>query len=319
MHATNPLIRGVSLLPVAFVLLLFAFEFYSYNFKFTLLLCASDDGSLSGWVQFRTALFNAAWLLAIWSYLRCTFADPGLVREEWHRLMDSEECTELGSKSMRPPITAAKYGWQPGRASHCSHCSKTRPERAHHCRVCGACVMRMDHHCPWVGNCVGFKNHKFFMLFNFYTSLACIIFALSAASVLKASLFGNGFARSGQLAGKKLSAAFGDGMYISMGGLVAVSFGIALMTIFCAHIFLGACNMTALEVAFSGQNPYNKGMWRNLQSLMGAPDLTWLLPVAPAKPLDDGMIYPLADWAANHELVRAIGRPISDKARSDDL
>jgi hypothetical protein len=34
--------------------------------------------------------------------------------------------------------------------------------------------MKMDHHCPWVNNCIGQFTQKFFILFCFYSLLACL-------------------------------------------------------------------------------------------------------------------------------------------------
>ena len=55
----------------------------------------------------------------------------------------------------------------------CRRCNAYKPRRAHHCSVCKRCIIKMDHHCPWVNNCVGIGNHKYFLLFVFYTFLSC--------------------------------------------------------------------------------------------------------------------------------------------------
>eukprot|EP00580_Thalassiosira_gravida_P005869 CAMPEP_0201654492 /NCGR_PEP_ID=MMETSP0493-20130528/45524_1 /ASSEMBLY_ACC=CAM_ASM_000838 /TAXON_ID=420259 /ORGANISM="Thalassiosira gravida, Strain GMp14c1" /LENGTH=471 /DNA_ID=CAMNT_0048131053 /DNA_START=1389 /DNA_END=2804 /DNA_ORIENTATION=- len=56
----------------------------------------------------------------------------------------------------------------------CRRCQAFKPPRAHHCSICKRCIVKMDHHCPWVNNCVGIGNHKYFLLFIFYTCLSCL-------------------------------------------------------------------------------------------------------------------------------------------------
>ncbi|KAI0062983.1 zf-DHHC-domain-containing protein [Artomyces pyxidatus] len=57
---------------------------------------------------------------------------------------------------------------------YCRRCQIVKPPRTHHCKSCGTCVMKFDHHCPWIGQCVGAQNHKFFMVFNFWTAWFCL-------------------------------------------------------------------------------------------------------------------------------------------------
>ena len=56
----------------------------------------------------------------------------------------------------------------------CRRCKSYKPYRAHHCSICQRCIIKMDHHCPWINNCVGIGNHKYFLLFIFYTSISCL-------------------------------------------------------------------------------------------------------------------------------------------------
>lgn len=57
----------------------------------------------------------------------------------------------------------------------CHKCNDNyKPPRAHHDSVTGRCIVKMDHYCPWVCNAVGALNHKFFVLFIFYTLLTSL-------------------------------------------------------------------------------------------------------------------------------------------------
>lgn len=72
---------------------------------------------------------------------------------------------------------------------YCKKCEAFKPSRAHHCSICRRCIVKMDHHCPWVNNCVGIGNHKFFILFIFWTNVVCSYALIMVLSMYSACVF----------------------------------------------------------------------------------------------------------------------------------
>ncbi|GJJ72342.1 hypothetical protein EMPS_04699 [Entomortierella parvispora] len=58
----------------------------------------------------------------------------------------------------------------------CRQCHLPKPERTHHCSICKKCILKYDHHCPWINNCVGHFNHRYFVMFLTYLTMACVYF-----------------------------------------------------------------------------------------------------------------------------------------------
>mmetsp|Transcript_4174 Transcript_4174/g.10031 ORF Transcript_4174/g.10031 Transcript_4174/m.10031 type:complete len:310 (+) Transcript_4174:52-981(+) len=282
MYAKKRWITGVSIIPMLAIVALFIFEWYAYNVIFVLSMSKRWEGDEMYLKFVRTVFFNVLWFLAAWSYARSALSDPGLIPDDWLKYMhELENLTTDGSAQER-------NGWSSRGASLCSHCNQKRPQRAHHCSICGRCVMRMDHHCPWIGNCVGFKNHKYFILMTFYGMLACAMFVLTAMPQLKGLLFGTPRIRGAlalELRGRSM-------MYFSLGAVLAASFCLALGALFLSHCWLLFTNLTSIEVGFFGRNPYSIGWMENAQQVMGSLDLSWVLPVPPAKPVSDGLSFP---------------------------
>ncbi|ODO08533.1 vacuolar protein [Cryptococcus wingfieldii CBS 7118] len=191
----------------------------------------------------------------------------------------------------------------------CSYCEIVKPSRTHHCRHCGTCVQQYDHHCVWVGQCVGWANHKFFVIFNFWTGCYCLFTMLLL--IITAS---------------KTSGI--DGQTVA---LVVVSglFGLFTITMFITHVMLITSGRTTVESYASRdqlerensllQKEYGY-LWHNLEKRkvrkrwkeewggtavderwkfggkmdmwreeMGPGPLGWIFPIG--KPLGDGQHY----------------------------
>ncbi|EFA78795.1 cell cycle regulator with zn-finger domain [Heterostelium album PN500] len=130
----------------------------------------------------------------------------------------------------------------------CNKCNELKPERAHHCSICKKCVLRMDHHCIWIGNCVGVFNHKYFVLFLFYSSISIIYFFLLL------------IARATQV----LSFQSDEN---------------SLPVIDLSHVIISGL---LLVNQVTPTKKYDKGLINNLSSVFGDFSFTWLLPVPPS-------------------------------------
>lgn len=271
-------------------IVVFLYEGVTYNVIFLgRVLPAMDKSSL---VLPFAALFNSFWILAVWSYLRAHAADPGSVPWRWQEFVK-----QVGDAL---PVAPARPEWQPGKATYCKKCEIPRPERAKHCKVCETCVLRMDHHCPWINNCVGFNNHKFFLLLGIYSGLACVValgtslpeLALCAAVVMhleegKSLTWGN--------EDKSLEVA--DIVAFLVFGVLALLVAVLLAPLLSTHLPLAMQNITSIEDNYENMpNPFDQGgASANLAQLFGAFGPDWFFPIAPWRPLTDGVSFERCD------------------------
>lgn len=240
-------------------------------------------------------LFNFTWLMAMWSYIQTAFTDPGTPKcPEWQ---DWSRVREGLAKSVDQD--GKKMGWAPGKPSWCAICRRERPERAHHCSSCGCCILRMDHHCPWIGSCVGWRNHKYFLLLNWWTSLSCLCFLLSMTGprLLEALEIAPGSFSTGSL-------------LLMVAVLMIVIFLLLTGILFCISLHLAMRNITTIEDFFSGENPYMfDSSIKNLTQLLGPPGVRWLVPVPCACRPCDGTSFPLASEVIDR-MASGYGTPV---------
>jgi len=243
--------------PVLMTLGLYSGLYYSFVTGY---LMVEEGLSWGGLVGFH-------WIMGmgLWAYVQAILTDPGSVPATFELTRAPED--------PRPAETLNESDYQATRPSLCDKCNRHRPPRAHHCSGCQRCILRMDHHCPWVGNCVGLRNHKFFLLFLFYTSLTLLASGCCCGSVL---------IREDGIGSWQLVTN-------TLGGLVLFS---ALAGLCMFHFYMLISNRSSLEMRSSGYNVFDTGHWhKNFTQLFGTDYTTWLVPVQ-GKGTSDGSDYP---------------------------
>jgi len=274
MPAQDKTASCVAAVGVGFVLFTFFGEWWIYHVVCTPELC---------WAM----LFNPVFILAIWSYLATVLTDPGSDActewKKWNMWREAQNPPRLGAPAEESSGPQAR-GWKPGEATWCTLCGRERPERAHHCRQCGHCVLRMDHHCPWVGGCVGWRNHKYFLLMNWWSFWTCLVFLVSLRHPSTMQAIG---AIDMVIEGSEYGAVLLVGV-MSAGTFMFVTGGM-----FASSLWMASKNITIVEEAFKGDNPYRlPSSLDNLRQLFGPLDWQLFVPLPPKTPLS-GTSFPL--------------------------
>ena len=209
------------------------------------------------------------------------FATGCYIGEMYSSIMNSEYVfVALYSLCFIPPLflaiwsyfrTVFAYVWLPPNIEDytefktCTKCGHQKPERCHHCSLCNACVLKMDHHCPWLGTCVGFKNHKFFILFLFWSMIGTICMIVFPVIILAVHFFID-----------QIFSLFDIIHFIQ--AFIGFSFLWASLLMLHMHIQLAMTNSTTLEQENDGcfisekkrtRNLYDLGNKRNLQLMFG--------------------------------------------------
>mmetsp|Transcript_42917 Transcript_42917/g.80064 ORF Transcript_42917/g.80064 Transcript_42917/m.80064 type:complete len:292 (-) Transcript_42917:50-925(-) len=263
MHSDHLVARCVAAFTVTIVLGIFVAEWFAYHFY-------TKPPPL--WV----AVFNATWFLAVWSYVQTVFTNPGTPSspewQDWAKARQGNRSIEQWRKDAEEEAAAEPHmprTWSPGKPSWCRTCRAEKPERAHHCSSCGCCILRMDHHCPWIGTCVGWRNHKYFLLLNWWCFWACVCFVTSMTrpTMLDAVSMAPG----------NLSL---DSLLLMLAILGILIFTLLTGILFIVSMWAAMRNGTTVEDYYVGDNPYCLPTYmENLTQLLGHPGLRWLVPV----------------------------------------
>mmetsp|Transcript_66782 Transcript_66782/g.149984 ORF Transcript_66782/g.149984 Transcript_66782/m.149984 type:complete len:379 (+) Transcript_66782:143-1279(+) len=292
----------VKFLPVAFVWSIILGLYLIY----TVFHCAPKlwgTPDQHNWAVFELVIFNIVTGLLVCCYLACIVVHPGSIPEKdedpsWEYLPHQEQ--PLGLEGGALSLQEAKRS---GDRRHCKWCAKYKPDRCHHCRVCRQCILKMDHHCPWIYNCVGFRNHKYFFLLLFYTSIAChIIVWTMLETVRRATNPATPFMTM-------FLVLFGETLASFLGILVTVFFGFHIWLMLKAMTTIEFCEKSMKRTRYDA-SAYDRGVLGNIQAVLGDEWMFWLLPCS--APAGRGLSFVTEDMRLTKDM--EVGRGVRRRA-----
>ena len=130
------------------------------------------------WGTLHGLLFTFLFSLCIFSHLKATLSNPGILPlsrtpldfSDLHENTDNTAVNTFFIVNMKQFVLIRIFFIKKTEGyTVCTKCEIYRPSDAHHCKVCKRCVRKRHHHCQWINNCVGELNQKYFIQFVFYT------------------------------------------------------------------------------------------------------------------------------------------------------
>ena len=217
----------------------------------------------------NTGIFLTFLFLGALSHLKCMFTDPGAVPKEAMPLPQDMDEARLHSRTPRK----------------CQRSGIYKPPRAHFDSGVQRNVIKMDHHCPWVNNTVGVGNHKYFMLFCLYISLA----SWYAIGLMVTMFFGsNCHANNEEFTPPHCQKRPENVLFITLLFVESALFGLFTMCMLCDQVHSVMTNTTYIDRLKEKPNHrrvggYWKNFFHHMSEVVGDKPkfFDWFLPTKP--------------------------------------
>nr|XP_019042469.1 palmitoyltransferase PFA4 [Kwoniella bestiolae CBS 10118]OCF21399.1 palmitoyltransferase PFA4 [Kwoniella bestiolae CBS 10118] len=224
--------------------------------------------------------FNFCVFMVFWNYRLCVITPPGGVPTGWRPNLSSMEGLEVKKGNHAP--------------RYCKTCEHYKPPRAHHCRQCKTCILiPTSDHCPWIANCVGFHNQGHFIRFLLWVDIATSYHLL----MMVKRVFSMSYTYHEE-------PTLSDILFLVFNFAACAPVWLCVGMFSMYHLYLACGNSTTIEgwekdkVATLVRRgkikeikyPYNIGVLKNVQSVLGPNPLLWMWP----QPMrGDGLSFPV--------------------------